>query len=160
MKSNVHYEKTLTLKNGEDVTLRTEYVGAEEYIDFLKRSDLGKQYPKEDFQQRVTDLVQNIQISLIARNKQLQIVGVCFGLTDFAYWLMVTDLGTDRNYAKQGLGKIMMEVAHELAGGEKKIIVFAYANDSAIPFYQKIGMQKTESMMMKDNVEYTYFVVE
>lgn len=160
MKSNVHYEKTLTLKNGEDVTLRTEYVGAEEYIDFLKRSDLGKQYPKEDFQQRVTDLVQNIQISLIARNKQLQIVGVCFGLTDFAYWLMVTDLGTDRNYAKQGLGKIMMEVAHELAGGEKKVIVFAYANDSAIPFYQKIGMQKTESMMMKDNVEYTYFVVE
>ncbi|MBN8658427.1 MAG: GNAT family N-acetyltransferase [Anaerolineae bacterium] len=160
MKSNVHYEKTLTLKNGEDVTLRTEYVGAEEYIDFLKRSDLGKQYPKEDFQQRVTDLVQNIQISLIARNKQSQIVGVCFGLTDFAYWLMVTDLGTDRNYAKQGLGKIMMDVAHELAGGEKKIIVFAYANDNAIPFYQKIGMQKTESMMMKDNVEYTYFVVE
>lgn len=160
MKTNVHYEKTLTLKNGEDVTLRTEYVGAEEYIDFLKRSDLGKQYPKEDFQQRVTDLVQNIQISLIARNKQSQIVGVCFGLTDFAYWLMVTDLGTDRNYAKQGLGKTMMDVAHELAGGEKKIIVFAYANDSAIPFYQKIGMQKTESMMMKDNVEYTYFVVE
>lgn len=159
MKTNVHYEKTLTLKNGEDVTLRTEYVGAEEYIDFLKRSDLGKQYPKEDFQQRVTDLVQNIQISLIARNKQSQIVGVCFGLTDFAYWLMVTDLGTDRNYAKQGLGKIMMDVAHELAGGEKKIIVFAYANDSAIPFYQKIGMQKTESMMMKDNVD-TYFVVE
>lgn len=148
------------LKNGEDVTLRTEYVGAEEYIDFLKRSDLGKQYPKEDFQQRVTDLVQNIQISLIARNKNAQIVGVCFGLTDFAYWLMVTDLGTDRNYAKQGLGKTMMDVAHELAGGEKKIIVFAYANDSAIPFYQKIGMQKTESMMMKDNVEYTYFVVE
>jgi GNAT superfamily N-acetyltransferase len=160
MKTNVHYEKTLTLKNGEDVTLRTEYVGAEEYIDFLKRSDLGKQYPKEDFQQRVTDLVQNIQISLIARNKNAQIVGVCFGLTDFAYWLMVTDLGTDRNYAKQGLGKTMMDVAHELAGGEKKIIVFAYANDSAIPFYQKIGMQKTESMMMKDNVEYTYFVVE
>jgi GNAT superfamily N-acetyltransferase len=160
MKTDVHYEKTLTLKNGEDVRLRTEYVGAEEYIDFLKRSDLGKQYPKEDFQQRVTDLVQNIQISLIARNKNAQIVGVCFGLTDFAYWLMVTDLGTDRNYAKQGLGKAMMDVAHELAGGEKKIIVFAYANDSAIPFYQKIGMQKTESMMMKDNVEYTYFVVE
>ena len=160
MKPNVHYEKTLTLKNGEDVTLRTEFVGAEEYIDFLKRSDLGKQYPKEDFQQRVTDLVGNIQISLIARNQQSQIVGICFGLTDFAYWLMITDLGTDRNYAKQGLGKIMMDVAHELAGGEKKIIVFAYANDSAIPFYQKIGMQKTESMMMKDNVEYTYFVVE
>lgn len=160
MKTNVHYEKTLTLKNGEDVSLRTEYVGAEEYIDFLKRSDLGKQYPREDFQQRITNLLQNIQISLIARNKNAQIVGVCFGLTDFAYWLMVTDLGTDRNYAKQGLGKTMMDVAHELAGGEKKIIVFAYANDNAIPFYQKIGMEKTESMMIKDKTEDTFFVVE
>lgn len=156
----VHYEKMLTLKNEEDVILRTEYVGAEEYIDFLKRSDLGKQYPREDFQQRITNLLQNIQISLIARNKNAQIVGVCFGLTDFAYWLMVTDLGTDRNYAKQGLGKAMMEVAHELAGGEKKIIVFAYANDNAIPFYQKIGMEKTESMMIKDKTEDTFFVVE
>lgn len=160
MKTNIHYEKTITLKNGEDITLRTEYVGAEEFIDFLKRSDLGQQYPKEDFQQRVTELVQNIQISLIARNKNSQIIGICFGLTDFAYWLMITDLGTDRSYEKQGLGKTLMEVAHELAGGEKKIVVFAYANDNAIPFYKKIGMDKTESMMIKDNIEYTYFVVE
>ncbi len=160
MKANVHYEKTISLKNGEDVTLRTEYVSAEEYIDFLKRSDLGKQYPKEDFQQRVTDLVQNIQISLIARNKQSQIVGICFGITDFAYWLFITDLGTDRRYEKQGLGKTLMEIAHELAGGEKKIVVFAYANENAIPFYKKIGMIETKSMMMKDNIEYTDFVVE
>lgn len=160
MKPNVHYEKTITLKNGEDLTLRTEYVGAEEYIDFLRRSDLGKQYPKEDFQQRVTDLVGNIQISLIARNQQSQIVGVCFGLTDFAYWLMITDLGTNRNYEKQGLGKTLMDVAHELAGGEKKIVVFAYANDSAIPFYKKIGMTETKSMMIKDKIEYTDFVVK
>lgn len=160
MKTNVHYEKTITLKNGEDVTLRTEYVSAEEYIDFLKRSDLGKQYPKEDFQQRVTDLVGNVQISLIARNQQSQIVGICFGLTDFAYWLFITDLGADRSYEKQGLGKTLMEIVQELAGGEKKIVVFAYANDNAIPFYKKIGMEKTESMMIKDKVEYTYFVVE
>jgi hypothetical protein len=57
MKPNVHYEKLITIKNGEDVILRTEY------IDFLRRSDLGKQYPKEDFQQRVSDLVRNVQIS-------------------------------------------------------------------------------------------------
>ncbi len=160
MKPNVHYEKMITIKNGEDVTLRTEYVGAEEYIDFLRRSDLGKQYPKEDFQQRVSDLVGNIQISLIARNEQSQIVGICFGLTDFAYWLMITDLGTDRTYEKQGLGKALMEIAHEIAGGENKIIVFAYANENAIPFYKKIGMKEARSMMIKDNIAYTEFVVE
>ena len=160
MKPNVYYEKLITIRNGEDVTLRTEHVGAEEYIDFLGRSDLGKQYPKEDFQQRISDLVRNIQISLIARNKQSQIVGICFGLTDFAYWLMITDLGIDRTYEKQGLGRVLMEIAHEIAGGENKIVVFAYANENAIPFYKKIGMEETKSMMIKDNIEYTEFVVE
>ncbi len=160
MKPNVDYEKMITIKNGENVTFRTEYVSAEEYIDFLRRSDLGKQYPKEDFQQRVTDLVRNIQISLIARNKQSQIIGICFGLTDFVYWLFITDLGIDRSYEKQGLGKALMEIVHDLAGGEKKIIVFAYANENAIPFYEKIGMKETKSMMIKDNIEWTEFVVE
>ena len=160
MKPNVDYEKMITIKNGENVTFRTEYVSAEEYIDFLRRSDLGKQYPKEDFQQRVTDLVRNIQISLIARNKQSQIIGICFGLTDFVYWLLITDLGIDRSYEKQGLGKALMEIVHDLAGGEKKIIVFAYANENAIPFYEKIGMKETKSMMIKDNIEWTEFVVE
>ena len=160
MKPNDYYEKILTIKNGEEVVLRTEYVSAEEYIDFLRRSDLGKQYPKEDFHQRVSDLVGNIQISLIVRNKQSQIVGICFGLTDFVYWLFITDLGIDRAYEKQGLGKALMEIAHEIAGGEKKIIVFAYANENAIPFYQNIGMKKTNFMMIKDNIEYTDFVVE
>lgn len=153
------YDKTISI-NGEDILLRTEYVGADEYIDFLRRSDLGKQYPKEDFKQRITELVKNVQISLIARNGQNQIVGICFGITDFVYWLMITDLGVDRAYEKRGLGKGMMEVAHELAGGEKNIILFAYANDSAIPFYKKIGMRKTDSMMIKDNIEWTEFVVE
>jgi ribosomal protein S18 acetylase RimI-like enzyme len=160
MKTTVDYEKMITIKNGEDVTLRTEYVSAEEYIDFLRRSNLGKQYPREDFQQRVTDLVRNIQISLIARNKQSQIIGICFGLTDFAYWLFITDLGIDRSYEKQGLGKALMEIVHDLAGGEKKIIVFAYANENAIPFYEKIGMKETKSMMIKDNIDWTEFVVE
>jgi len=96
---------------------------------------------------RVTDLVRNIQISLIARNKQSQIIGICFGLTDFVYWLFITDLGIARSYEKQGLGKALMEIIH-------------YANENAIPFYEKIGMKETKSMMIKDNIEWTEFVVE
>jgi ribosomal protein S18 acetylase RimI-like enzyme len=160
MKPAIHFEKIIKTKSNEPITVRAEFTGAEEYIDFLRRSDLGKQYPKEDFQQRIAVLVENIQISLIARNKMSQIVGVCFGITDFAYWLFITDLGVDRSYEKQGLGRIMMDAAHELADGEKNIVVFAYANENAIPFYQKIGMNETRSMMKKDNTEYTDFIVE
>ena len=56
-----------------------------EYIEFLKRTDLGSQYPKERFEKRIAKLVDHVSISLVARNEDNQIVGVLFGLTDYAY---------------------------------------------------------------------------
>ena len=67
------------------ITYKEERLSAEEYIDFLKRTDLGLQYPKERFRERIEKLVQNASISLAARNEDGKIVGVLFGLTDFCY---------------------------------------------------------------------------
>ena len=89
---------------GEDmVTIRSERLTAEEYIDFLKRTDLGSQYPKERFPERIPRLLTNASISLVARNEERRIVGVLLGLTDYAYWLFVTDLGVDRSMLRRGL---------------------------------------------------------
>ena len=33
--------------------IREEHLSAYEYIDFLKRTDLGSQYPKERFEERI-----------------------------------------------------------------------------------------------------------
>jgi predicted N-acetyltransferase YhbS len=118
MPNVIEYEKTTTL-NGELLRFKQETISAEEYIDFLARTDLGQQYPKEDFVKRIKTLVENVQVSLVVRNAEQRIIGVCFGLTDFAYWLLLTDLGVDRDYARLGIGKILVETAHELAGGEK-----------------------------------------
>ena len=82
----------------ETVTIREERISAEEYIDFLKRTDLGSQYPRERFEERIPKLVRNVSISLVARNGDGKAVGVLFGLTDFCYCLYVTDLGVDRDY--------------------------------------------------------------
>ena len=38
------------------ITIREERISAEEYIEFLKRSDLGSQYPKERFAERISRL--------------------------------------------------------------------------------------------------------
>ena len=65
------------------ITIQEERVTALEYIDFLKRTDLGLQYPKERFEQRIAKLVNNVNISLTARNEEKKLVGVLFGLTDF-----------------------------------------------------------------------------
>ena len=158
MTKSIQYESTLTL-NSEPFHIKQEAISAEEYIDFLARTDLGQQYPKENFVNRIKTLVENVQISLIVRNSENRIVGVCFGLTDFAYWLLLTDLGVDRAYERKGIAKILVETAHELAGGEKNIVLCAYVNDKAIPFYEKLGMKKSVEVMEKVNIDWTPFEV-
>lgn len=142
------------------IAIKEERISAEDYIGFLKRTDLGSQYPKERFFDRISKLVNNASISLTARNENGDIVGVLFGLTDFAYWLYVTDLGVDRKYTRQGIGRALMKTAHEIAGGEKDIAVYLIANKNAIPFYEKMGMEKSTDVMQYDKTEWTKFMVE
>ena len=127
--------------------IKEEWITAGEYINFLKRTDLGSQYPKERFEERIEKLVKNVSISLIARNDEGLIVGVLFGLTDFCYWLYITDLGVDRDYERQGIATKLMRTAHDLAGGQKDIAVYLIANENAVPFYEKLGMKKAEDVM-------------
>ena len=144
----------------EKIEILEERISAEEYIDFLKRTDLGSQYPKERFAERIAKLVNTVSISLVARNESRTVVGVLFGLTDFAYWLYVTDLGVDRAYTGQGIGRQLMKAAHEIAGGEKNIAVYLIANENAVGFYEKLGMKKSDDVMQYNKIEWTEFVVE
>jgi hypothetical protein len=149
--------KLITKKGA--ITIVRKNINADDYIEFLTRTDLGSQYPKERFIERINKLVNNVQISLLAVNEDGIIVGTCFGLTDYAYWLMITDLGIDRAYIKNGIGSEMIRISRTEAGGDKNIIVFIYANEEAIPFYERNGLKKSESMMELTNVEWTDFVV-
>lgn len=141
------------------IRIQSERLTAEAYIDFLKRTDLGSQYPKERFEERIPRLLRSVSISLVARNEENCIVGVLLGLTDFAYWLYVTDLGVDRNYERQGIGRNLMKQAHEMAGGEKDIAVYLIANEQAVPFYEKLGMKRADDVMKYNHIEWTEFTV-
>lgn len=96
------------------ISYKEESLAADECIDFLKRTNLGSQYPKERFNERIEKLVKNVSISLVVRNEEKKIVGVLFGLTDYCYWLYITDLGVDRDYKGQGIGSRLMKKAHEI----------------------------------------------
>ena len=144
----------------EKIEIKEERISAEEYTDFLKRTDLGSQYPKERFAERISKLVNNVSISLVARNESGLVVGVLFGLTDYVYWLYVTDLGVDRDYEGQGIGRRLMKTAHDKADGEKDIAVYLIANENAIPFYEKLGMKKANDVMQYNHIEWTEFTVQ
>ena len=139
--------------------IRSERITAEEYIRFLARTDLGSQYPQERFEERIGRLVRNASVSLTARDAEGELVGVLLGLTDFAYWLYVTDLGVDRRCLRQGIGRALMKAALAEAGGERDIAVYLVANEKAVPFYEKLGMKKAGDVMQYNHVEWTAFTV-
>ncbi|MBQ4639618.1 MAG: GNAT family N-acetyltransferase [Clostridia bacterium] len=143
-----------------NVKIQAERLTKDQYITFLKKTDLGSQYPRERFEERIEKLVKNASISLTARDEAGLLAGVLFGITDFAYWLFITDLGVDRRYVGKGIGRQLMQTAHELAGGEGDIILYTCANENAIGFYEKFGMERALDVMVKNHVEWTDFTVE
>lgn len=140
--------------------IQSERLTAAEYIEFLRRTDLGSQYPAERFEQRVAKLVANVPVSLTARDDGGKLIGVCFGITDFAYWLFITDLGVDRDYVKQGVGRALMEAALNLAGGPDDIVMYTCANEGAVGFYEKFGMERAGDVMVYNRTRWTDFTVE
>ena len=141
-------------------TIKEERLTADEYIEFLKHTDLGSQYSKERFRERIGTLVNRASISLVARNDAGAIVGVCFGITDFAYWLFITDLGVVRECAGQGIGTALVRKLHQVAGGEENIIMYTCFNENAYGFYEKLGMWKPNDVVVLNKAEWTDFTVE
>ena len=141
-------------------TIQEERLTPETYIGFLRRTDLGSQYPRERFHERIATLVEKASISLTARDNAGDLIGVGFGITDFAYWLFITDLGVVREWTGKGVGRALVQEMHKLAGGEDNIIMYTCANENATGFYEKLGMVKPGDIYMYNKVEWTDFTVE
>ena len=141
-------------------TISEECLTPEAYIDFLRHTDLGSQYPAERFHERIATLVARASLSLTARDAAGDLIGVCFGITDFAYWLFITDLGVRRDWVGQGVGKALVRRLHEAAGGEENIIMYTCANEHATGFYEKLGMTKPGDVYVLNRITWTDFTVE
>ena len=147
-------------------TIQQERLSPEAYIEFLRHTDLGSQYPKERFHERIAILVEKASISLTARDADGALIGVCFGITDFAYWLFITDLGVVREWTGRGVGKALVRELHRIAGeslaggGEENIIMYTCANENATGFYEKLDMVKPDDIYMLNKVAWTDFTVE
>ena len=143
-----------------DYTIQEERLTPENYIAFLRRTDLGSQYPKERFEERIAILVKKASISLTARDAAGDLIGVCFGI------MFITDLGVVREWTGKGVGRALVKALHRRAGerlaggGEKNIIMYTCANENATGFYEKLGMTKPNDIYMLNRVEWTDFTVE
>ena len=159
---NLKYSNDFLFERREKERLLTEYSKTKNNFNITTThvSKNNSQLPYIETYYTITTSPSTQKAYSTARNKDNLLVGVLFGLTDFAYWLYITDLGVDRVYQGQGIGSSLVKEAHKIAGGEKNIAIYLVANDGAIPFYQKLGMKKSNEVMEYNHVDWTPFKVE
>ena len=131
----------------------------EEYVEFLRRTDLGSEYPKQNFRVRITKMLANSDICITARNEDGKLVGVCLALTDFAYLLFLTDLGVDRKFLRRGIGRELVKRAEDVAGGAADITITAIASKKALKFYKACKLHPSPELVVKFCEEWEPFVV-
>jgi ribosomal protein S18 acetylase RimI-like enzyme len=131
----------------------------QEYIRFLATSELGREYPRKDFESRIATLLREADICITARDGD-RLVGACLGVTDFAYFLFLTDLGVSRGCERRGIGSMLVRMAHEAAGGPGDISMITWANADASPFYKACGFTGVAHAVAKHATDWELFRVE
>ena len=127
----------------------TERLGFEEWLAFLRRAELGKFYPKRDWKQRVTRALANAGVTITARVGS-ELIGACTGLTEFSYFLFLTDVSVAKAHAGKGVEQELVRRAIEAAGGPEDITVISWAMPDAMPLYESLGIVPQDGLIAKD----------
>jgi len=113
-------------------------------------------YPKKDFELRIARLLQKTSVIVTARHRS-ELVGACLGVSDFTYFLFVTDIGVARGYERRGIGRELLHHLHDAVGGPEEITVVTWSNAAAKPFYAACGMVPQEGLVGREASDWELF---
>lgn len=116
-------------------------LAVEEFIDLLRRSTLSERRPVDDVG-RMREMINFASILLCARDGT-KLVGISRALTDFSYCCYLSDLAVAVDYQRQGIGKELIRLTHEIAGDNTVLILLAAP--AARDYYQHIGFEKVDN---------------
>ena len=117
------------------VYAREDYLGADDYIDIVRKSGLNR--PIED-RGRVERMLAHANLIVTARQDG-KLVGFTRSLTDFCFCCYLSDLAVDRAFQGKGIGKPLIEETRKAAGGPATTTLLLSA-PTAMTFYQGIKM--------------------
>lgn len=113
----------------------------EEFIDVLVRSTLAERRPI-DRPDAIRGMLANADVILTARDDG-RLVGVSRALTDFHFCTYLSDLAVDVAFQGRGIGRELIRLTHEAAGGHTTLILLAAPK--ARTYYPHVGMTPHES---------------
>jgi ribosomal protein S18 acetylase RimI-like enzyme len=122
------------------VYAREDYLGADEYIDVVRKSGLVR--PIDD-RGRVERMLAHANLIVTARQEK-RLVGFARSLTDFCFCCYLSDLAVDKASQGQGIGKRLIEETRIAAGGPSTTTLLLSA-PGAITFYQGIEMPQADN---------------
>ena len=132
----------------QGVTFRDEPgLTAEEFIEILRRSTLAERRPVDD-RARIARMLAEADIRLCARDAHGRLVGVSRAVTDFSYCCYLSDLAVDEALQRRGIGRELIRLTHERAGGDTMLILLAAPK--AIDYYPRIGMARSDRAFTLD----------
>lgn len=121
-------------------------LGADEFIDVLRRSTLAERRPVGN-RAIIEGMLRHASIIATARIGG-QLVGVSRAISDFSYCTYLSDLAVDATFQKRGIGKELIRRTHQAAGLETTLILLAAPK--AREYYPHIGMRQHDSCWLID----------
>jgi ribosomal protein S18 acetylase RimI-like enzyme len=119
---------------------REDYLGADEYIDVVRKSGLNR--PIGD-RGRVERMLAHANLIVTARQGG-RLVGFARSLTDFCFCCYLSDLAVDKACQGQGIGRRLIDETRTQAGGALTTMLLLSA-PTAVSYYQGIKMPQADN---------------
>ena len=116
-----------------------EAPGAEEVAELYRRAELIR--PVDDLE-RMSRMIAHANLIVCAREGE-RLVGIARALTDFSYCCYLADLAVDREYQRQGIGKVLIQRVQEAIGEEAMLLLLSAPK--AMPYYPHVGFKAVEN---------------
>jgi ribosomal protein S18 acetylase RimI-like enzyme len=125
------------------VYAREDFLGADAYIDIVRKSGLNR--PIED-RGRVERMLAHANLIMTARQDG-RLVGFARSLTDFCFCCYLSDLAVDKACQGQGIGRRLIDETRAQAGGPMTTTLLLSA-PTAMTFYQGIKMPHADNCFL------------
>ena len=116
-------------------------LGAEEFVDVLRRSTLAERRPVDD-PETIAGMLSHADVIVTARHDG-RLVGVSRAISDFSFCTYLSDLAVDRQFQRRGIGRELIRQTHRAAGLHTTLLLVAAPG--ARTYYPHIGMQHHDS---------------